>query len=130
MAPPIAHRRYLLALPDRCLHRAAIVYVELLVSMRAIGKRIAAQLGIGELAVILMLAAAISAPIQMPKKGLLSAVVILGTVPALQPAYPCGRSAAARSSWQSMATSGSWSATVACNEPPAGDTMSRDVVLC
>ena len=66
------------------IYRAAIVYVVLLVAMRIMGKRMAAQLGIGELAVILMLGAAISAPIQMPTQGLLPAVVILGTVAALQ----------------------------------------------
>lgn len=65
-------------------YRAAIVYLILLVTMRVMGKRMAAQLGIGELAVILMLGAAISAPIQMPTQGILPAAVILGTVAALQ----------------------------------------------
>jgi uncharacterized membrane protein YcaP (DUF421 family) len=66
------------------LYRAAIVYVVLLVAMRAMGKRMAAQLGIAELAVILMLGAAISAPIQMPKQGILPALVVLATIALLQ----------------------------------------------
>lgn len=66
------------------LYRAAIAYIVLLIAMRVMGKRMAAQLGIGELAVVLMLGAAISAPIQMPTQGLLPAAVILGTVAALQ----------------------------------------------
>jgi uncharacterized membrane protein YcaP (DUF421 family) len=66
------------------LYRAAVVYIVLLVAMRVMGKRMAAQLGIGKLAVVLMLGAAISAPIQMPTQGLLPAIVILGTVAALQ----------------------------------------------
>lgn len=40
------------------------MYVVLLMSMRVMGKRMGAQLGIGELTVVLMLGAAISAPIQ------------------------------------------------------------------
>src|SRR3954463_2306897 len=65
------------------IYRAAIVYVVLLIAMRLMGKRMAAQLGIAELAVILMLGAAISAPIQMPKQGLLPAIVVLGTIAVL-----------------------------------------------
>lgn len=45
--------------------RAALVYVLLLVAMRMMGKRVAAQLSITELAVILMLGAAIGVPIQV-----------------------------------------------------------------
>src|SRR3982750_4161118 len=66
------------------IYRAAIVYVVLLVAMRIMGKRMAAKLGIAELAVILMLGAAISAPIQMPTEGILPALVVLATVAGLQ----------------------------------------------
>ncbi|MGE7136653.1 DUF421 domain-containing protein [Luteibacter sp. NPDC031894] len=66
------------------VYRALIVYLFLLVAMRAMGKRMAAKLGIAELAVILMLGAAISAPIQMPTEGILPALVVLTTVAGLQ----------------------------------------------
>ncbi|HEY2021442.1 hypothetical protein [Paraburkholderia sp.] len=64
--------------------RAAIVYVLLLVAMRLMGKRVAAQLSITELAVILMLGAAIGVPIQVSSQGVLPAVIVLFTVALLQ----------------------------------------------
>jgi uncharacterized membrane protein YcaP (DUF421 family) len=66
------------------VYRAAFVYLFLLIAMRVMGKRISAMFGIAELAVILMLGAAISSPIQMPTQGVLSALVVLGTVAFLQ----------------------------------------------
>jgi uncharacterized membrane protein YcaP (DUF421 family) len=64
--------------------RAVIMYLILLVSMRLMGKRVAAQLSITELAVILMLSAAIGVPIQVSSQGVLPAVVVLLTVVCLQ----------------------------------------------
>jgi uncharacterized membrane protein YcaP (DUF421 family) len=65
-------------------YRGAIVYIALLIAMRAMGKRIAAKFGIAELAIVLMLGAAISSPVQMPTQGILNAVVVLATLAALQ----------------------------------------------
>ena len=64
--------------------RAVIMYFLLLVSMRLMGKRVAAQLSIAELAVILMLGAAIGVPIQVSSQGVLPAVVVLLTVVCMQ----------------------------------------------
>src|SRR6195952_5887933 len=64
--------------------RAIVMYLLLLVSMRLMGKRVAAQLSITELAVILMLGAAIGVPIQVSSQGVLPAVVVLLTVVFMQ----------------------------------------------
>lgn len=64
--------------------RALIMYVLLVVAMRAMGKRVASQLSIAERAVILMLGAAIGVPIQVSSQGVLPAVVVLATVAVLQ----------------------------------------------
>lgn len=64
--------------------RAAIMYVMLLIAMRMMGKRLAAQMSIIELAVILMLGAAIGLPIQVSSQGILPAAVVLVTVAVLQ----------------------------------------------
>ncbi|CAH2925207.1 MAG: hypothetical protein CPSOU_4629 [uncultured Paraburkholderia sp.] len=64
--------------------RAVIAYALLLVSMRLMGKRVAAQLSITELAVIVMLGAAIGGPIQVSSQGVLPAAVVLLTVVTLQ----------------------------------------------
>jgi uncharacterized membrane protein YcaP (DUF421 family) len=64
--------------------RAVVMYLLLLVSMRLMGKRVAAQLSITELAVILMLGAAIGVPIQVSSQGVLPAVVVLLTVVCMQ----------------------------------------------
>ncbi|CAJ0704623.1 hypothetical protein LMG19089_03641 [Ralstonia edaphis] len=64
--------------------RAVLVYVLLLVSMRLMGKRMAAQLSITELAVVLMLGAAIAGPIQVPSQGVMPAAVVLVAVVVLQ----------------------------------------------
>jgi uncharacterized membrane protein YcaP (DUF421 family) len=65
-------------------YRSVIIYALLLLSMRIMGKRMAAQLEIAELAVILVLGAAISAPMQVATQGILPALVVLGTVAGLQ----------------------------------------------
>src|ERR1700712_1547508 len=64
--------------------RAIVMYLLLLISMRLMGKRVAAQLSITELAVILMLGAAIGVPIQVSSQGVLPAVVVLLTVVFMQ----------------------------------------------
>ncbi|WP_175943630.1 MULTISPECIES: YetF domain-containing protein [unclassified Caballeronia] len=64
--------------------RAVVMYLMLLVAMRMMGKRVAAQLSITELAVILMLGAAIGVPIQVSSQGVLPAAVVLLAVVALQ----------------------------------------------
>jgi uncharacterized membrane protein YcaP (DUF421 family) len=64
--------------------RAVVVYLLLLVLMRGMGKRVAAQLSIPELAVVLMLGAAIGLPLQVPDKGLLPALLVLLVVLAWQ----------------------------------------------
>ena len=64
--------------------RTAIVYVLLLICMRFMGKRVPARLGTGELAVVLMLGAAIGAPIQVPLQGILPGVVVLAGTMGLQ----------------------------------------------
>lgn len=56
--------------------RAMVVYLILLVSMRAMGKRMSSQLGRNELAALVSLAAAVGIPMMAPDRGLLSAVVI------------------------------------------------------
>jgi len=66
------------------LPRAIVMYALLLISMRLMGKRVAAQLSITELAVILMLGAAIGVPIQVSSQGVLPAVVVLLTVVCMQ----------------------------------------------
>ena len=64
--------------------RAAAMYVLLLIFMRLMGKRVAAQLTTMETAVVLMLGAAIGLPIQVLTQGILAAVVVLATTTALQ----------------------------------------------
>jgi uncharacterized membrane protein YcaP (DUF421 family) len=59
------------------LWRAALTYLLLLVFVRLMGKRVAAQLSTTELAVILMLGAAVALPMQVSTQGVLPAVVVL-----------------------------------------------------
>ncbi|MGY3215072.1 DUF421 domain-containing protein [Mucilaginibacter sp. HD30] len=56
--------------------RAFIVYLILMVSMRAMGKRMSSQLGRNELAALVSLAAAVGIPMMAPDRGVLPAVVI------------------------------------------------------
>ena len=56
--------------------RAFIVYLILMISMRAMGKRMSSQLGRNELAALVSLAAAVGIPMMAPDRGVLPAVVI------------------------------------------------------
>jgi uncharacterized membrane protein YcaP (DUF421 family) len=58
------------------LLRMAVVYIILMVSMRILGKRMAAQLTRNETAAMVSLAAAIGVPILSPERGLLPPVII------------------------------------------------------
>jgi uncharacterized membrane protein YcaP (DUF421 family) len=66
------------------LIRAGFPYLLLMLAMRLLGKRVAGQMSISELAIILTLGAAIGLPIQVPDKGLLPAVVVLGVALSFQ----------------------------------------------
>jgi uncharacterized membrane protein YcaP (DUF421 family) len=57
--------------------RALLIYVVLLVAMRLMGKRTAAQLSLTELAVVVTLGAAVGVPMQVPERGMLPGVVVL-----------------------------------------------------
>src|SRR2546430_9501431 len=57
--------------------RAVFVYVILLVAIRLMGKRVAGQLSLSELAVIVTLGAAIGVPIEAAEHGMLPAVLVL-----------------------------------------------------
>lgn len=59
------------------LLRSAIIYVLLFVTMRLMGKRMAAQLSVSELAVMITLGAAVGVPLQTAGQGLLPAAVLL-----------------------------------------------------
>jgi uncharacterized membrane protein YcaP (DUF421 family) len=58
------------------LIRAIVVYLILMVSMRAMGKRMSSQLSRNELAALVSLAAAIGIPMMAPDRGCLPAIVI------------------------------------------------------
>jgi uncharacterized membrane protein YcaP (DUF421 family) len=64
--------------------RAVFVYVILLVAVRLMGKRVAAQLSLSELAVIVTLGAAIGVPIEVPEHGMIPAAVVLAVAIAYQ----------------------------------------------
>lgn len=57
--------------------RTAIMYVLLLAIVRILGKRMKGQLTITEMAVLIMLGAIVSVPMQVPDRGLLQGVIIL-----------------------------------------------------
>jgi uncharacterized membrane protein YcaP (DUF421 family) len=59
------------------LLRTAFIYLFLLATLRILGKRMNGQLTITEMAVMIMLGAIISAPMQMPDRGLVIGIVIL-----------------------------------------------------
>jgi uncharacterized membrane protein YcaP (DUF421 family) len=59
------------------LLRSAVIYVLLFVTMRLMGKRMAAQLSVSELAVMITLGAAVGVPLQTAEQGLLPAAVLL-----------------------------------------------------
>jgi uncharacterized membrane protein YcaP (DUF421 family) len=56
--------------------RTVIIYTILIFAIRLMGKRMALQLNVSEMAAMVTLAAAIGIPIQAPDKGILPAVVI------------------------------------------------------
>lgn len=61
--------------------RTLIMYTLLLFMIRWLGKRMAGQLTLTEMAVMIMLGAIVSAPMQMPEKGILQgSMILLGTV--------------------------------------------------
>src|SRR5215218_4576119 len=66
------------------LVRAVVVYLLLLLFMRLMGKRVAGQMSISELAIILSLGAAVGLPLQVPDKGLLPALAVLAVAVAFQ----------------------------------------------
>src|SRR5687768_15678962 len=57
--------------------RIGLIYVVLMVAMRLMGKRMAAQMTVSEVAVIVTLGAAVGLPMQAPDRGMLPALVIL-----------------------------------------------------
>ena len=66
------------------LIRAGILYVVLLFSIRLMGKRVAAQLSLSELAIIVTLGAAVGVPLQIATQGLLPAFLVLTIAVAFQ----------------------------------------------
>jgi len=62
------------------LLRFAIIYLTLLIVLRLMGRRFAGQLSIVELAIMVMLGAAIGPPLQTPEKGILPTVLLLVTL--------------------------------------------------
>jgi uncharacterized membrane protein YcaP (DUF421 family) len=59
------------------LVRIVCIYLLLMVVMRLMGRRVAAQMTIAELAVVVTLGAAVGVPMQSPERGMLPAAVIL-----------------------------------------------------
>lgn len=64
--------------------RIAFMYLVLMVSMRAMGKRMAGMLGRTEMAALVSLAASIGVSLQDPSKGLLPVVIIAAVVVGIQ----------------------------------------------
>ncbi len=64
--------------------RITFAYLVLTVSMRLMGKRMAAQLNLNELAALVSLAAAVGIPIMSPDRGLLPAVVVASVIVFIQ----------------------------------------------
>jgi uncharacterized membrane protein YcaP (DUF421 family) len=60
--------------------RVAVIYSVLLVLVRLLGKRMSGQVSNLELAVMMVLGAIVSPPFQMPERGMLPALVLLGGV--------------------------------------------------
>lgn len=56
--------------------RGAVVYLILMLSMRAMGKRMSSQLSRTEMAALVSLAAAVGVPLMAPDRGILPAIVI------------------------------------------------------
>ncbi len=64
--------------------RTLIMYLILLVIMRFLGKRMAGQISVTELSVMLLLGAVVSAPMQLPDRGILQGVWLLVIILFLQ----------------------------------------------
>jgi uncharacterized membrane protein YcaP (DUF421 family) len=62
------------------IFRTITIYIVLFMVMRLMGKRMAAQLSISEMAVMITLGAAIGVPLQTPTQGLMPAAVLLVSV--------------------------------------------------
>lgn len=62
------------------LLRFLCIYLVLLLVLRLMGRRFAGQLSIIDLAIMIMLGAAIGAPLQTPEKGILTTIVLLITL--------------------------------------------------
>lgn len=60
--------------------RTVLIYLALILVVRLLGKRMNGQLSIAEMAVMITLGAIISAPMQMPDRGILQGVLILSCV--------------------------------------------------
>jgi len=58
--------------------RTLVVYLVLLLAMRLLGKRMNAQLSVAELSVMIMLGGIVSVPMQVPDRGILHGVLVLG----------------------------------------------------
>lgn len=82
------HRTLLGGLPwsflGEVVVRASFIYILLMFAMRGLGKRVAAQLTVFELSVVVALAATVGVPLEAANKGLLPPVIILLVVIALQ----------------------------------------------
>jgi uncharacterized membrane protein YcaP (DUF421 family) len=57
--------------------RAVVTYVILLIASRLLGKRVAGQMSVLELTVIVTLGAAIGVPLEVPERGLIPAIIVL-----------------------------------------------------
>ncbi len=64
--------------------RTLIMYLLLLIVMRLLGKRMAGQLSVTELSVVLLLGAVVSAPMQLPDRGILQGLWLLIIILLLQ----------------------------------------------
>ena len=66
------------------LLRTAVVYALLLVAIRMLGKRTNAQLTVTEVAIVIMLGAIVSVPMQAPDRGILQGLLVLFCIVAFQ----------------------------------------------
>jgi uncharacterized membrane protein YcaP (DUF421 family) len=57
--------------------RIILIYFVLMIAMRVMGKRVASQMSVSELGVIVTLGAAVGVPMQVPDRGMLPAILIL-----------------------------------------------------
>lgn len=61
------------------LLRTILVFVTCIVALRLLGKRMSGQLTITEMAVMIMLGAMVSPPAQIPERGILLGILLLGS---------------------------------------------------